>query len=78
MEKVQVTSSNLKSVAYEPAGPALFIEFKGITEADPTKTYRYAGVPAEHFQGICADKSPGKYFYAHIKGKYECTQIPTA
>jgi hypothetical protein len=38
-------------------------------------TWRYDGVPWEVFEGFLRAGSKGKYFRAHIKGRYAETRI---
>lgn len=61
MERVQVESSNLASVGYEPETTTLEIEFHngGI--------YQYSGVPEDVHQGLMNAGSKGSYFHQNIK-----------
>lgn len=67
-------SSNVAEYGYEPAaapedGGILGMRFKNETE------YHYAAVPTAHFEGMKTAESVGKYFAAHIRGKYAATKI---
>lgn len=61
MERIYVSSSNLRSVGYDPNTQTLEIEFNngGI--------YQYTGVPQGVYDGLMAAGSHGSYFDAHIK-----------
>ncbi|HCR3555360.1 TPA: KTSC domain-containing protein [Morganella morganii] len=61
MNRVSVSSSNLRSVGYDPATNTLEVEFHhgGI--------YQYSGVPPHIHSGLMNASSKGQYFDAHIK-----------
>jgi hypothetical protein len=61
MQRTPVTSSNLKSVGYDPDTRTLEIEFHsgGI--------YQYSGVPEAVYSGLMSASSHGSYFDSHIK-----------
>ncbi|MCZ7556804.1 MAG: KTSC domain-containing protein [Bacteroidia bacterium] len=61
MERVSVSSSNLRSVGYDAASRTLEIEFLN------GGLYRYTGVPASVHAGLMSASSHGSYFDAHIK-----------
>lgn len=61
MERVSVSSSNLRSVGYDAATSTLEIEFHN------GGLYRYTGVPATVHAGLMSASSHGSYFDAHIK-----------
>lgn len=59
-----VKSSNLKKVGYDAGAQALHIDFgRGV--------YVFHGVPPEKHRELVNAVSPGKYFAAQIRGKYE-------
>ncbi len=64
MNRTPVTSSDLKSVGYDPESQPLEIEFHG------GGVYRYDGVPEAVFDGLMSAPSKGKYFHAHIRGVF--------
>lgn len=65
MERIEVRSSNIKSIGYDEANKILEIEFvKG-------KVYRYANVPMDTYESLMRCDSAGVYFASFIKGKYE-------
>lgn len=65
MERTPVISSYIKSVGYDPATPALEIEFKG------GQVFRYKGVPKDMADQFVHADSPGKFFHTHIKDRFE-------
>lgn len=68
MEMKKVNLSNVRAVGYDPENSVLHIDFG-------TTTYAYQNVPPEIYDGILAAGSPGKFFYAKIKGKFEFTKL---
>lgn len=64
-----VSSSDLRSVGYDPSAMVLEIEFNsgGI--------YTYSGVPATIHSGLMAAGSHGHYFHAHIKERYPTRRL---
>lgn len=69
MNRTPVSSSNLRSVGYDPGTNTLEIEFLngGI--------YQYSGVPESVYRGLMAAESHGRYFHAHIKDVYPYRKI---
>jgi hypothetical protein len=62
-------NSHVESVGHDPVTQTLRVKFKN------GGAYDHAGVPAHHHSGMLAADSPGKYFHAHIRGKYEHTKV---
>lgn len=70
MNRVSVTSTNLRSVGYDAATQTLEIEFKD------SGIYQYTGVPPHRHTGLMSAASKGEYFDAHIKkGGYRYRKI---
>ena len=61
------SSSQLESVAHDPATNTLFIRFKSSQEG---VVYSYADFPVEKFNEFMASPSKGSFFYKEIKGKH--------
>ena len=61
MNRVPVSSSNLRSVGYDPATHVLEIAFHS------SGIYQYSGVPSHIHSGLMSASSKGQYFDAHIK-----------
>ena len=69
MERVSVTSSNIKSVGYDEDTQTLEVEFKS------GAVYQYYGVDESvHFDMIDAG-SVGQYFNANVKDSYSFSQV---
>lgn len=68
MEMIDVQSSNLKKVGYDPESRTLAIEFnKG-------GTYHYQDVPQEVFDELMEAPSQGRYFSSQIKNMFDFTK----
>lgn len=67
MNMIPVSSSNLSSIGYE--GSTLYIRFHS------GGLYAYYNVPTSIYNGLMSAESHGKYFHAHIKGRYGDTKI---
>lgn len=69
MERIHVTSSNLRSVGYDPETRVLEIEFNsgGI--------FQYYNVPQKEYDGLMNAGSHGKYFQAYIKKAYQYRKV---
>lgn len=64
MNRQAVTSSNLRSVGYDPVTHTLEIEFHG------GPVYQYSNVPESVYGGLMAAASHGSYFHEHIRDQY--------
>lgn len=64
MGRTPVTSSNIKSIGYEPSTGTLEVEFKAST------VYHYHLVPPEVHAALVVANSVGRYFNEHIKDQY--------
>jgi KTSC domain len=62
-------SSNLAGVAFDPWASVLTIAFHG------DRVYQYFHVPASAYSGLLRADSHGKFFHAHIKGRYSYRRI---
>lgn len=69
MDREPVTSSNLRSVGYDPDSQILEIEFHhgGI--------YQYSGVPVSVYQGLMSAPSLGQYHHKYIKDSYPYRKV---
>ncbi|MGE0681946.1 MAG: KTSC domain-containing protein [Candidatus Binatia bacterium] len=61
MNRTSVSSSNLKSVGYDPSTRTLEIEFLD------GGLYQYSGVPQPVYAGLMSASSHGSYFDAYVK-----------
>ncbi len=69
MDRMPVSSSNLRSVGYDVATQTLEIEFHN------GGVYEYYNVPITTYHGLLGALSKGKYFHAHIKSVYRYSKI---
>lgn len=65
VERVPVTSSNIKSVGHDPDTNTLAVEFSD------GSVYHYHDVEKDIHEGLVAAKSVGGYLHSTIKGKYK-------
>ncbi len=64
MQRQPVTSSNLRSVGYDPDSQALEIEFQ------TGRVWRYSTVPRSVYSALMAADSKGSYFNSYIRGAF--------
>ena len=69
MKRTPVTSSNLKSVGYDPKTRVLEIEF--VSGA----VYQYNNVPPRVYEELMKASSHGKYFHAYIRNQYPYKRV---
>ena len=69
MQRTPVSSSNLRSIGYEPETSTLEVEF------NTGSVYQYHGVPQEVFDFLMEAGSKGTYFNANIKNSYGTTKL---
>ena len=69
MHHVTVKSSNIESVAYDPATRELHVRFKN------GGTYSYEDVPAEKHAALMAAPSVGGYLHAHVRQAHKAKRV---
>jgi len=69
MDRIPVSSSNLRSVGYDPDSSTLEVEFNS------GAVYQYVNVPQSEYDGLMSAASHGSYFSANIKTRYSYTKI---
>jgi hypothetical protein len=69
MNRISVSSSNVRSVGYDQATSTLEVEFHD------GGVYQYRNVPASEYSGLMGASSKGSYLASHIKGRYTPTKI---
>lgn len=70
MTRQPVSSSNLKSVGYDPKTKTLEVEFVG------GGVHTYHDVPPGHHADLMKAKSPGSHFHKHIRaGKFKSSKV---
>ncbi len=74
MQHTEVTSSNLKSYAYDAAFQVLEIRFKK-KDGSPGGLYQYEGFPMEALERFMASPSKGRHFAQFIKGRYPTRKL---
>lgn len=69
MERVPLTSSNLKEVGFDPTSRTLEVLFTdgGI--------YQYFDVPRSIYDGLLAAPSPGKFFHDQIRKVFRFIRV---
>jgi hypothetical protein len=64
MELITVESSMIHAVGYDPEKHVLEVVF------NTGRTYQYADVPPEVYEGLLKAESKGRYFLANIRDVY--------
>lgn len=64
MERKNVVSSNIKSVAHDENSKTLEVEFNS------GRVYKYFGVPASEYEKFTNSPSKGRYFNQQIENRY--------
>lgn len=66
-----VESSNIQAIGYDSATKALHVRFG-------SGHYVHEGVPPDLHAKLIAADSKGKFYHAHIKGKFKATKSEPA
>jgi hypothetical protein len=69
MELITVESSMIHAVGYDPEKHILEVVF------NTGRTYQYADVPPEVYEGMLKAESKGRYFLANIRDVYPYWQV---
>jgi hypothetical protein len=69
MEMINVTSSNIASIGYDPETSILRVKFLKGSE------YEYLGITPENHKGLMASETKGSYLARFIVGKYEHRKV---
>ena len=69
MNRIQVSSSNVMEVGYDPQTTTLEILFKG------GNVYQYFDVPEHHYHGLVTAESIGRYLNENIKGIFRYARL---
>lgn len=69
MQRVAVTSSDIRSVGYDPESHIIEVEFKS------GWIYQYFEVPPSVHGALMKSPSHGRYFASHIKNVYRYRRI---
>ena len=68
IERQPVSSSNVKSVGYDPAEKTMAVEFKD------GSVYHYHDVESDTHEGLMGAKSIGSHLHKNIKGVYKVSK----
>lgn len=71
---IEVESSNLREVYYEPGVRQLTVRFHD-RAVDGTGEYIYVGIPMFRFRNLIRAKSVGRYFNQHVKASKTYKEI---
>lgn len=73
IEMIDVESSNINAVGYDPDSRTLAIRFwKGRGDSKTIgDTYHYPGVPQDIYDALKDADSVGKYFHRHIRNEFQ-------
>lgn len=69
MDRVQVSSTNLRSVGYDATAMLLEIEFLN------GAIYEYSAVPLTVYEGLMAADSKGSFFHENVRSSYRYRQL---
>lgn len=72
LTRIPMTSTDIKSVGYDPKQQVLEIEFH------KSGVYQYFSVPQATYDGLIAAPSAGQYLAKHIKGQYSFFRVSPA
>jgi len=69
MDRTSVSSSNIRSIGYDPQSTILEVEF---TSGD---VYQYFNVPEHLYNGLMNASSHGQFLNEHIKHSYQYQKV---
>ena len=69
MERAFVSSSNIRSIGYDPDSMTLEVEF------NTGGVYQYPGVPQFEYDALMNAGSKGTYFNANIKSRFSSAKM---
>jgi hypothetical protein len=76
MDRLELDSSNIGSIGYDPDSKVLEVEFAArdpdgvFLDPDNNRIYHYLNVPEEIYEGFLEADSPGGYLYLKVKGEF--------
>lgn len=68
-KRINVSSSNIKSIGYDSDNMILEVEFNNLT------IYQFFNVPNSVYNNLMNAQSHGKYFASNIKNNYKYIKI---
>ncbi len=69
MERITVSSSNIRSIGYDASSSTLEVEFKS------GSIYQYMGVPQNEYDSLMNAASIGRHLNSNIKGRYRYVEV---
>lgn len=75
--RIQVRSSNVRSVGYDSARRLLHVEFNGKDTRMPGRVYEYVEVPPEAHRALMEAQSKGAHFARYVKWAYPSKLVQT-
>lgn len=69
MERVSVSSSNIRAIGYDSSTSTLEVEFT------TGSIYQYHDVPQSEFDAMLNAESKGRYFSANIRNNYPYAKL---
>jgi hypothetical protein len=69
MDREFVTSSNVRSIGYDPTSQTLEVEFQN------SFVYQYYNVPTHVFEALMAAGSKGQFLNSQIKNMYAFSRV---
>lgn len=69
MERIGVSSSNIRSLGYDADSSMLEVEFNS------GAVYQYQGVPQGEYDAFMNAGSKGSYFHANIKNRFPYVKL---
>jgi hypothetical protein len=69
MQRISVTSTNIRSIGYDPQSATLEVEF---TSGD---VYQYFDVPEHLYQGLMSSASKGQFLNDYIRHSYRYQKV---
>ena len=75
MKTIPVQSSNIAGIGYDPDRRELRVEFKA-DKGGTVRVHDHVDVPPEVHSQLMAADSPGKFYRANIKDKFQSRRMP--
>lgn len=69
MDRINVKSSNIQSIGYDPESKLLEIEFRN------GSIYQYNNVPLNEHKSLMSASSHGSYFNKNIRNYYQTKRV---
>lgn len=69
MDRIAVSSSNIRAIGYEASSQTLEVEFKS------GSVYQYMGVPQNEYEALMNATSIGRHLNSNIKGQYRYVEV---